>query len=112
MSYDAHGRQVPRRLQAIFAGRRSMLAFCDRLAALRKDLCVIGREPYCRDLDVAQINRLLETIRARIMQAAPFEPCDCHTWEYDCPKCHGLRWLTARSALEAREPMLRLSDAS
>lgn len=81
-------------MAAVFAGRQPLERLCGRLDEIRAELGGQREEPWCRDIDVLEIQRLLETARVRLVQGMPFAKCDCPSAETDCPKCGGDRWVS------------------
>jgi hypothetical protein len=104
---DAYAREVPDRLKDTFRGRWVMRDLCLRLEFMRSELRMMQQETYAADMDVIEICGFLEAARVKIMQATPFQPCDCHAWETDCQKCRGLQWVSMKSLLKQR-PALRV----
>ncbi len=93
-SRDGNNREVPRRLTEVFAGRQPLERLCGKIDEIRSALGDLREEPFCRDIDVSQVQRLLETARVKILHGMPFAKCDCPNGELDCPKCGGTRWIS------------------
>ncbi len=93
-SRDVYNRDVPRRLAGVFAGRQPLERLCGRIDEIRAELGSLGEEEFCRDIDVTQVQRLLETARVKLLHGMPFARCDCPNRENDCPKCGGGRWVS------------------
>jgi len=92
--FDARGKLAPPYLKEVFHGRRKLMSWVRRLAALRNDLAKLGREPYCREIDFVRVMRAMEGARSLVSRGAPFVPCDCVGTTHGCEKCQGQRWLT------------------
>lgn len=104
-SRDGHNREVPRRLAEVFAGRQPLERLCGRIDEIRAELGSLREEPFCRDIDVSSVQRLLETARVKLVQGMPFAKCDCPNRELDCPKCGGDRWVSVVACARVGETL-------
>ena len=98
---DGCGKYVPKRLEAIFAGRQLLVEWSRDLEIMRQRLLAMEGEPFIRDVQTRRIARMLESARTLIVLGSPMTQCDCPLEERDCPKCKGSRWLTAAAHLMA-----------
>jgi len=104
-SCDGYNREVPRRLTEVFAGRQPLERLCERIDEIRTKLGSLSEGPFCRDIDVSEVQRLLALARLNIVRGMPFAKCDCPTREMDCPKCGGGRWVSAVACARVGETL-------
>ena len=103
---DAMGIRVPRRLEAVFFGRRTMADWCSRLTALRNELAAMSRHPFAKNLPLVEMQKQLDAVRVEVLSASPFGLCDCRARVRDCPKCNGARWISGKQSLTESSPKL------
>jgi hypothetical protein len=101
---DVNGHKVPNRLAKVFAGRRFMAIWCEKIDELIGAIGGEADKDYLADAPVAEAKRALCLIRTKIMTALPAEVCQCV--DLDCPLCDGKRWVSLKRLLEAQKSLL------
>lgn len=108
-SYDIRDglhRKVPERFKLIFNGRAKMVHWASTLGAASTRLGNMAREPWCKNLDVMAVQKVLDSVRSAVIRAAPYVPCNCPPHEHDCDRCDGERWLTIDQSHGTSSPPL------
>lgn len=90
---DASRYPVPPHLEAVFHGRQRMAEWAAQLYMLKLEVMDWKPQPFSPDLDIAWVCQQIETIRLRVLQAAPWCVCGCGV--DDCPHCENKQWLSA-----------------
>ena len=96
---DASRSLVPKRLENVFHGRQRMVEWAAHLHALKLEVLNWKTQPFSVDLDIEGICQQIETIRARVLQAAPWCVCGCENNDA-CPYCESKRWLSTGKYLK------------
>lgn len=100
---DGYGLPLPESQWGVFGERKPLLDWCEELQQLGSALLELEPKPWMAAVDLKQIRRHLAAVHALVKLGIPFERCDCHPDQLDCPKCEGRRWITAGDRAEANQ---------
>jgi hypothetical protein len=102
MANDIYGQPVPERLEKPFDARATILRLVERMGTIQAELGRLFHE--VPGIDTSGAIAALEKAQALALMEAPAAMCDCRSWQYDCPKCKGRRWLNGEMYLLVKPP--------